>query len=124
MVNGKMEERYHQGIWLGLRQKSDKALIGTDKGVVKVKSVRRVSESKRWEPDMFMRLQGTPQQVPGRPDDHVPIAIGEKQAGEDDSTPVIMPDLPAVEPIIDFHAALAPERAAARMYVKQVHKET
>lgn len=54
VLKGKIEERYHQGIWLGLRQKSDEALIATDKGVVKVRSVRRVIESKRWVPEMLM----------------------------------------------------------------------
>ena len=41
---GKMDARYHQGIWLGLRQKSDEALVGTSLGVVKLRSIRRVVE--------------------------------------------------------------------------------
>ena len=120
VLKGKMEERYHQGIWLGLRQKSDEAIIATDRGVVKVKSVRRVIESKRWEAEMFMRMQGTPQQpVPGRLDDHIPTAIDEKPSGEDEHVPETMPDLPAAEPSFDLRAAPAQERAAPRMYVKQ-----
>ena len=110
ILKGKMEERYHQGIWLGLRQKSDEAIIATDRGVVKVKSVRRVIESKRWETEIFMRMRGTPQQpVPGRLGDHIPDAHIHET----------MPDLPAAEPSFDLRAAPAQERAAPRMYVKQ-----
>ena len=120
-VEGKMEERYHQGIWLGLRQKSDEALIGTENGVIKVRSVRRVVEEKRWEAKLFMGLKGTPQQpIPGRIDDHVPTATGKMGSKEDEHDhQVPMPDLPEADPHIDLRAAPAPDRSAPRMYVKQ-----
>ena len=40
----KVDTRFHDGIWLGLRTKSDESIIRTSGGVVKSKTVRRLPE--------------------------------------------------------------------------------
>ena len=46
--NRKMETRWESGIWLGLRDESNEALIGTPDGVIKARDVRRYgSEEER-----------------------------------------------------------------------------
>ena len=38
----KVDAKFHDGIWLGLRMKSDESMIGTLSEVVKAKTVRRL----------------------------------------------------------------------------------
>ena len=45
----KLDERWEEGIWLGSKDESDEILIGTEKGVVKARAVRRKAGfEERW----------------------------------------------------------------------------
>ena len=43
----KVDAKFHDGMWLGLRMKSDQSIIGTLDGVIKAKTVRRLPEDQR-----------------------------------------------------------------------------
>ena len=45
----KMESRWETGIWLGVRDESGEHLMGTPKGVIKVRTIRLISDdAERW----------------------------------------------------------------------------
>ena len=44
----KVDAKFHDGIWLGLRMKSDESIIRTLSGEVKAKTVRRLPADQRW----------------------------------------------------------------------------
>ena len=46
----KGESRWGEGIWLGIREESGEYIIGTQKGVIKVRTIRRRgSHQERWK---------------------------------------------------------------------------
>ena len=47
------------GIWLGLRRKTDEDIIGTPDGIVRTRSVRRIAEGQRRDPDYFFQVKPT-----------------------------------------------------------------
>ena len=56
-----MRSRWASGIWLGIREESGEAIIGTNKGVIKVRTVRRKgSEAERWDVGATDSMVGTP----------------------------------------------------------------
>ena len=57
------------GIWLGVRDESGEYIIGTNRGVLKVRSVRRKgSHEDRWDVKQLDEMKGTPwEPVPGSP---------------------------------------------------------
>ena len=57
---GKFEARWHNGIWLGVRPQTSEVLIGTPQGVFKARSVKRMSESMRWNGEAVKAVKGTP----------------------------------------------------------------
>ena len=65
----KAENRWSNGVWLGSGDESGDHIIGTEKGTIKVRTVRRKgSEEDRWNSEEFTKLQGTPwEPIPGRP---------------------------------------------------------
>ena len=68
------EER--QGVWLGHHRQSNEHIIGTESGVVRAYSIRRLLEDRRWDGELIKRMRGTPQQPdPSRPGDSVPIRV-------------------------------------------------
>ena len=68
------DTRWESGIWLGIREESGETFIGTDLGVIEVRSVRRKAlEAERWNAAAFDTMKGTPwEPEPGRPG----IAVG------------------------------------------------
>ena len=53
--------RWSEGIWLGIREESGEARIGTEDGVIKVRSVRRKASGKeRWKKELLDTMKGTP----------------------------------------------------------------
>ena len=64
----KMEVRWKEGIWIGNREKSNEAIIGTT-GCIKVRSIRRKPEGQRWGGTAWQEMKGTPwEPVPGHPE--------------------------------------------------------
>jgi hypothetical protein len=48
-----------EGIFLGLQDRSDEALIGVDNGVVKCRDIRRQAEEHRWNADLALAIRVT-----------------------------------------------------------------
>ena len=74
----KAENKWRGGVWLGIREESGEYIIGTEKGTIKVRTVRRKgSEEDRWNWDEFTKIQGTPwEPIPGRPGIELTANIG------------------------------------------------
>ena len=67
------------GIFLGMRLRSDEILIGTTRGVIKTRTLRRRVEEEQWDPEFAKSIKGEPRQpVPGINSDHVPAAISDR----------------------------------------------
>jgi len=78
-----------EGIWLGLRQ-SDEALIGTENGIVKARTIRRLPEMSRWDPEQVKKLLGIPRQsIPGIDSESLPIDTDSVEARVDQHGPDI-----------------------------------
>ena len=88
----KADAKFHDGVWLGLRMKSDESIVGTPNGVIKAKTVRRLPEEQRWCAEDVLSMRGVQSNpVPGVGGDHVPVdVVGSRNAecGEDEHAPV------------------------------------
>ena len=57
----KAENRWENGVWLGVRDESGEYIIGTEGGTIKVRTVRRkASIEDRWNWEEFNKIKGTP----------------------------------------------------------------
>ena len=81
-------ERLREGIWLGMRLRTNEALIGTPGGVVKTRTIRILPEDEKWSGASILDVKGTPRRPnPLVDDDNVPEDITEcafDQQGQDD----------------------------------------
>ena len=86
----KGDAKLREGIWLGVKSRSDEAIIGTDPGAVKARTARRLPKEQRWDADAINRLRGSPRRpVPGVESDHLPTDMAASLppgAGEDEET--------------------------------------
>ena len=58
---GKLESRWHEGIWLGKRWESDEHIIATEnKRIVKCRAVQQVPADRRWNKDQVEAVTGLP----------------------------------------------------------------
>ena len=66
---GKIEPRWADGVFPGIREESGEIVIGTSEGVIKCRAFRRKgSEAERWNPTEITQVVGLPwQPVPGGP---------------------------------------------------------
>ena len=66
--NDKADYRWGEGVYIGIRNRSEEYLIGTKEGVTKVRTVkRRATKEEQWNQDMFKSIRGTPwEPIPGR----------------------------------------------------------
>ena len=53
-----MEDTFLDGIFLGVRLRSDEILIGTTRGVIKTRTVRRRVEEEQWDPEFAKSIKG------------------------------------------------------------------
>ena len=71
-------ERVREGIWLGMRMRTNEALIGTPVGVVKARTIRILPEDEKWSAAMILDVRGTSRRPnPLVDDDNVPEDIDE-----------------------------------------------
>ena len=56
----KMDPKFETGIYVGLRQNSNELYVGNDKGVIKVRTIRRLPPASRWDNEMFGKFKGLP----------------------------------------------------------------
>ena len=76
---GNMEDTFLDGIFLGMRLRSDEILVGTTKGVIKTRTLRRRVEEELWDNEFARSIKGEPRQpVPGINSDHVLAAISDR----------------------------------------------
>ena len=76
---GNMEDTFLDGIFLGMRLRSDEILVGTARGVIKTRTLRRRVEKEQWDNEFAKTIKGEPRQpVPGINSDHVPAAISDR----------------------------------------------
>ena len=76
---GNMEDNFLHDIFLGVRLRSDEILIGTTRGVIKTRTLRRRVEEEQWDNEFAGSIKGEPRQlVPGINIDHVPAAISDR----------------------------------------------
>ena len=52
--------RYVPGVWLGIRPQTSEVSVGTDKGVFKARSIRRMSDDSKWSAEAISNIKGTP----------------------------------------------------------------
>ena len=82
---GNMEDNYLDGIFLGMRLRSDEIIVGTTKGVIKARSIRRLVEEEQWDKEFARAILGSPKQpVPGVNSDHLPSVINERHRQVED----------------------------------------
>ena len=73
----KADSRVKEGIWLGIKEKSGESIIGTARGVVKARTIRRRPEGERWSWEELQTMKG----VPWRPNPNDEADGGEVPAG-------------------------------------------
>ena len=106
----KLEVRWHDGVFLGLRESTNEYLIGTATGVVKAFSVKRKPESEQFVLEDLLSVKG----VPWQPVPSIPTSM-------DVPTTTIVEAQP-VDPAIGIPGHSAPEEPTVRQfYVRKEH---
>ena len=73
----KLNSRWGEGVWSGVREESGETLIGTREGVIKVRTIRRKAGAARSSKELMDAVKGTPwEPVPGRHSTGIPVKIG------------------------------------------------
>ena len=106
----KLDPKWQDGAFIGIRDRSDEMLIMTTSGVYKTRNVRRHPELERWDFEFLMTLKGTPW-------NHNPAA-GEMAADALPADMAVPMPAPAPAPPIVVEAAPV-DRAASRVYIKK-----
>ena len=74
----KGEPKMYEGIWFGINGRTEEVFIGTERGVVKCRTIKRLPEDEQWDAELIHKMKGTTwQPVPGYKSDHVPVEIDE-----------------------------------------------
>ena len=117
----KVESKLRDGIWLGIVDRTEEAIIGTEHGIVKCRTVKRRPEGQQWSREALEKTKGTVQQpVPGSHNDRIPTGI----VGEDDK-PVRTTASRApkdVPPRSQPSTRLAKAPRAMKIFIKDVEK--
>ena len=59
----KMDAAMEPGIWLGRSEESDEHLLGTLRGVMRARTIRRLVPENRWDAQAFLEFRGVPWNV-------------------------------------------------------------
>ena len=79
----RLEPNMFEGIWLGINARTEEAFIGTDKGVVKCRTIKHLPEEEKWNAELVNFMKGTTwQPLPVSKSDQAPVEIN-----DDGSTP-------------------------------------
>ena len=74
----KLEPRMEYGVFYGVNFRTDEVRVGTERGVVKARTIKRLAPEDRWDGDYILKIKGRPTQpVPGVKSHHIPIQIHE-----------------------------------------------
>ena len=81
----KLDPKYNYGIFLGTSCRTGEHFVGTPDGVVKARSLRRLTEGEKWSGDILPEIKGTPWAlVDGEREQPVPIEIQKDLKPESD----------------------------------------
>ncbi len=73
----KVEDNMKDGVWLGIKWRTDKAIIGTPHGVVWARDVRRLPNKQKWDAEFIMKVTGPPRRpTPHNNDTEMPTDPG------------------------------------------------
>ena len=117
----KGEAKLREGIWLGLKSRSDEAIVGTATGVVKARTIRRLPKEKRWDPSAINAMRGSPRRpVPGVESDHLPTdtQAGVLPGSGEDDVVIALPKEGEIR-----HNAPRAEEGPRRMYITRAFIE-
>ena len=82
----KDEPKWRTGIWIGFLDHSNEHIIGTEKGTLKCRAIRRHDQSEQFNALMIEKMSGTPwRPVPGRNSMKIPTNIEEDGTVIDES---------------------------------------
>ena len=57
----KFDSRWEEGVWLGVKDNTGEAIIGTDKGIVKARDWKhQATHQVRWNVEVILNVKGTP----------------------------------------------------------------
>jgi len=97
----KIETKWMDGVWLGIKNRTGEHVIGTPEGIVKAHSVKRRAAEERWDIEAVNAVKGTPgRPKPGRRDMRIPVRVRFPEVDQ--------------EGVVD-----AEEPRARRMYIKR-----
>ena len=88
----KLEPRWRPGVWIGIDQRTNEAIIGTDQGTVKARSIRRRPSSSRWVKEEINKIRGSPRDPAQEPSPH------HEASSAQDAAPPPQVHRPDVEP--------------------------
>ena len=71
---GKFDDKFQDGVMLGVIQRTGEIIIGTPLGAVRTRTIKRMPEDKRWKADLVKGVVGLPW-APEGDDKEKPIAI-------------------------------------------------
>ena len=79
------EERWKEGIWLGVREQSGEIIVGTKDGVVKCRTFKRkATEEERWDVKFLDEMVGVPwMPLPGRYNVDLQIKVKMPEGSDD-----------------------------------------
>ena len=73
---GVPNRRAEYGVYLGVLQSSNELLVATDAGVVKVRTIKRLPDDRRWDAEAVLAIRGSPwAPVDGATTAPVPVAV-------------------------------------------------
>ena len=123
-TGGNKLDNYKDGVWLGVILRTNEVIVGTDAGVVKARSIRRLAMDKRWDRDFVSKVRGCPRKpVPGHNTDRIPIRInnnGEPEVDEGVEQCVGQTDAGAQDAVVETVRNVpfvVPDTTARSMYV-------
>ena len=60
LKHGKLQPRWLNGVYLGIRLETSERLVGTSEGVFECRSIRRILEVERWSKEDILGIKGVP----------------------------------------------------------------
>ena len=73
--DNKLEARWKDGVWLGIRTQTDEVYIGTKEGVVKARDIKWKPKEQRWDIQVIKEVKGVPWDPCGLGNSDVPVHI-------------------------------------------------
>ena len=58
--NKQAQPKMREGVWLGIFERTEETIIGTERGIIKCRIVKRFPEDQRWDPEMIHQLRAPP----------------------------------------------------------------